>query len=112
MKPVVINDLNFKQEVLDSTVPVLVDFWAPWCAPCHMIAPTIEEFAAEFHGKIKIAKMNTDENQTPTQYGIRSIPTLLLYRDGKVVDQIIGSVSKSFIREKLNYYAQGIRLLN
>ena len=107
-----INDLNFNAEVLESPVPVLVDFWAPWCAPCRMVAPVLEEIATEYQGKIKIAKVNTDETQVAMQYGIRSIPTMLLFKDGKVVDQIVGAVPKSMITAKLDYYAQSVAQLN
>lgn len=112
MKPINISDVDFQKEVLESPVPVLVDFWAPWCAPCRMIAPVLEEIAAEYGGKIKIGKINTDENQTAMKYGIRSIPTLLLFKDGNIVDQIIGVVPKSLIKSKLDYHVQAAGILN
>jgi len=91
-----VGDSDFGKEVLESQQPVLVDFWATWCAPCRAIAPFLEELAVQYKGKIKIAKVNVDDNQdTPQQYGIRSIPTLLIFKGGQVVDQIVGAVPKA-----------------
>jgi thioredoxin 1 len=106
MKPVHVTDATFENEVLKSDLPVLVDFWAPWCGPCQMIAPVINELAVEFDGKVKITKMNTDENFTASRYGIRGIPTLLIFKQGQVVDHIVGAVPKSTISEKLKYYSE------
>jgi thioredoxin 1 len=95
-------DGNFELEILKSEVPVMVDFWAPWCGPCHIIGPVIEELAAEYTGRVKVAKMNVDENPaTPSQYGIRGIPTVILFKDGKVFDQIVGAVPKSKVEEMI-----------
>jgi thioredoxin 1 len=90
-----ITDASFKTEVTDSPVPVLVDFWAPWCGPCKMIAPVLEEIAQEYEGKAKIVKINIDDNQnTPAQFGVRSIPTLILFKNGQEVEKIIGAQGK------------------
>lgn len=105
MKPINVSDATFQTDVLESKTPVLVDFWAPWCAPCRMVAPVLEEIAMEYGDRVKIAKLNTDENSTAMQYGIMSIPTLLLFKNGEVVDQIVGAVPKQVIIDKLNYFA-------
>ncbi len=97
-----VTDGNFEQEVLKSAVPVLVDFWAPWCGPCRAMGPIIDELATEFDGKVKICKMNVDENSaSPSRFGIRAIPTLILFKDGEVVDQSTGAVSKSSIKDMI-----------
>ena len=98
-----ITDDNFKTEVLKSDIPVLVDFWAPWCGPCKMIAPVVKELSTEYEGKLKVGKLNVDENgPTAQNFGIRSIPTLLVIKGGDVVEQIIGAVSKSVLIDKLS----------
>ena len=103
MKPIEFTDANFKSEVLESAVPVLVDFWAVWCGPCKMVAPVVEEIAAEFDGKLKVGKIVVDQNpETSMQFGIRSIPTIMIFRGGKVVEQIIGAVPKKNLLEKLS----------
>jgi len=90
-----ISDQSFESEVLKSPVPVLIDFWAPWCAPCRAIAPVVEELAKEYQGKIKVVKLNVDDNpQTPQRYGVRGIPNLILFQGGNVREQIVGAVPK------------------
>jgi len=95
-------DSAFEQEVLNANVPVLVDFWAPWCGPCKAMSPTVDALAAEYAGKIKIGKMNTDDNPTtPMRYQVRGIPTLLLFKGGKVVDQRVGAMPKAEVLKML-----------
>lgn len=94
---------NFKNVIAAASTPVLVDFWAPWCGPCKAIAPILEELAEEFAGKLRIAKVNIDENDTvAAEYGIRAIPTMLLFKGGQVVDQFVGMMPKSALKEKLS----------
>ena len=94
-----VNDKNFTAEVLQSDIPVLVDFWATWCGPCRAISPIVEDLAKEFSGRVKITKLNVDENpSTPSQYGVRGIPALILFKEGKVLDQIVGSVPKTRLK--------------
>ncbi len=98
-----VNGNNFKQEVLESSIPVLVDFWASWCMPCRILAPAIEKLAEENRGKLKVCKLNTDENQNiSAQYGIQGIPTLIVFKEGKEVDRTVGVMSKEKLQEKLD----------
>jgi thioredoxin len=100
-----VNDANFEMEVLNSSQPVLVDFWAAWCAPCRMLAPTVESVAQEYQGKAKIVKLNVDENVgTSSSYGIKGIPTLVLFRNGKEADRVVGvpSNAKDYISQMLD----------
>jgi len=93
-----VSDDNFESEVLQSSLPVLIDFWAPWCGPCKAIAPIVDQLAGEYAGKLKIVKMNVDDNpRTPARYGVRGIPNLLLFKDGQVQQQIVGAVPKAHL---------------
>lgn len=97
-----ITDTNFKKEVLEAALPVLVDYWAPWCSPCKIIAPILEELAKEYAGKLKIGKINVEENPRFTsQYGIMSIPTLIFFKNGKVAEQAVGALNKAELKKKI-----------
>jgi len=97
-----VSDATFEEEIIKADMPAMVDFWAEWCGPCKMVGPAVESLAKEYEGKIKIAKMDVDENrETPAKFGIRSIPTLILFKGGKVAHTIIGAVPKGDIEEEL-----------
>lgn len=101
-KPIEITDSNFEQEVINSDVPVLIDFWAVWCGPCKVIAPVVEEIAGEYEGKLKVGKLDVDNNpNVAVKYGIRSIPTLMVFNKGQVSDQMIGALPKAHIVDRL-----------
>ncbi|MDJ0519828.1 MAG: thioredoxin [Trichodesmium sp. MO_231.B1] len=97
-----VTDSSFQEEVLNSELPVLVDFWAPWCGPCRMVGPVVEEIASQYEGQIKVVKLNTDENpNVASQYGIRSIPTLMIFKGGQRVDMVVGAVPKTTLAQTL-----------
>ena len=100
-----LTDANFDTEVLQAKVPVMVDFWAEWCGPCRMLAPTVEAVANEYAGKVKVAKLNVDENvSSASRYNIRGIPTLLIFKDGQIKEQLVGTQPKSAIEKALGKY--------
>jgi thioredoxin 1 len=105
-----VSDANFQSDVIEAskTQPVMVDFWADWCRPCHMLSPTVEEIAREHSGKLKVVKMNVDENMnTPGKYNIRGIPTLLFFKGGQVADQVVGAVPKEQIVKVIERHVAG-----
>jgi thioredoxin 1 len=105
MSATAVTDSSFKQDVLDSQIPVLVDFWAPWCGPCRMVAPVVEELSVQYEGQVKVVKVNTDENPSvASQYGIRSIPTLMIFKGGQRVDMVVGAVPKTTLAQTLEKY--------
>ena len=96
-------DSNFEQDAVQSSIPVVIDFYADWCGPCKMMAPVIDELAADYEGKVKVGKINTDENRNvATKYNIMSIPTIILMKDGKVVDTVVGALPKTSLQEKID----------
>ncbi len=102
-KPQNVSDKEWDVEVLSSDTPVLVDFWAPWCGPCKMVAPVVDELAEEYDGKVKFVKLNTDDNtETASKYGIRSIPTLMVFKGGEAVEQVVGFRPKSELKKSLD----------
>jgi len=103
MKPVEVTDATFQDVVLKSPIPAFVDFWAPWCGPCKMVAPIVEELASEYVGKVRFVKLNTDDNvNTPMSYGIRGIPTLIVFKDGKEAARIVGYRPKADLKKQLD----------
>jgi len=99
-KVMVVTDTDFEEKVLKSSLPALVDFWAAWCGPCRVVSPVVEELAADYDGRVNVAKCNVDENpSTPSKYGIRGIPTLILFKDGQELDRVVGAVPRAKIEE-------------
>ncbi|HUD04796.1 MAG TPA: thioredoxin [Patescibacteria group bacterium] len=102
MADLVLTDQNFKAEVLESEIPVLVDFWAEWCHPCRIVGPIVEELATEYAGKLKVGKVNVDENQVASNYAVMSIPSLLIFRNGQVVKTMVGAQSKDNFKREID----------
>jgi len=105
--PLNVTDATWDQEIGAHKGIALVDVWAPWCGPCRIIGPVVEEVAGEYEGRAKVAKLNADENRKPADFGITGIPTLLIFRDGQLVDQIVGAAPKQTITERLDYHLAG-----
>ena len=102
-KPIHVSDAEFQEKVLNSSTPVIVDFWAPWCGPCRMVAPILEELAKEYEGKLVVVKVNTDENpQWAMKYGVQGIPTMLFVKGGELVDRMVGAAPKPFIQVRVD----------
>jgi thioredoxin 1 len=105
MSAAAVTDDTFEQEVIGSSVPVLVDFWAPWCGPCRMVAPVVDEIALQYAERVKVVKVNTDDNPgIASKYGIRSIPTLMIFKEGQRVDMVVGAVPKTTLATTLEKY--------
>ena len=106
-EPINVTDAAFEKAVLQSVIPVIVDFWAPWCAPCKVVAPILDKFAKEFSGRLIVAKMNVDENPEVTgKYGIQSIPTMLFIANGKIIHQNVGALPESLLRQTVDQFLQ------
>jgi len=102
MSPIHLTDESFKKEVLDSDLPALVDFWAPWCGPCRIVSPIIDELARDYHKKMKVCKLNVDESpRVATQYGVMSIPTLIFFKNGRIIEQVVGALNKVELKRKI-----------
>jgi thioredoxin 1 len=109
-KPIHVSDAEFQEKVLNSTTPVIVDFWAPWCGPCRMVAPILDELATEYEGKIVVAKVNTDENpQWAMKFGVQGIPTMLFVKNGELVDRMVGAAPKPFIQQRVDSLVEVVK---